>query len=78
MIKCQGGACLKGCSSCQGYGHVLHQSHCTGCQRSYWVRPGVYTAYDGKLVTSFDGLALVWRSDGLFCFTCDDARGGKR
>lgn len=54
---------------CGGYGVVLQVCSCHSCGKQYLSRPGCYTSYAGKRVTSFDGLELI-QGNGLVCLPC--------
>lgn len=62
-IKCQ--ACKPedvGCGLCGGYKVILIKvTAADGTE--YWTRPGNYTKYAGKKLTSFDGVRLVVGAD---------------
>ena len=65
----------KGCSTCGGYLIVLQRSQCAICKRPNWVRPGVYTSFEGKRWTTFDGMTMVCRAAGFRCTECDEGEG---
>lgn len=69
-IKCQA-VHDNGCSTCGGYGHILEETTLI-CGHKAWFRPEPYTTYDGKRITSRDGLECVQREDGLYCAKCDE------
>ena len=69
-IPCQKPDHNNGCYSCGGFKVVLEKLTLTcGCEA--WFRPlrGT-TIYDGKTITSFDGLDCVYQEDGLKCVEC--------
>lgn len=69
-IPCQQQNCEKdGCSSCYGYGVVLTQSQ-LGCGCLAWVRPGVFTIYEGKTWTTFDGVHVTYKDGKEICSRC--------
>lgn len=60
------------CFHCHGYGHVLENVKiCTKCEVRGWVRPGVFTSYDGKKWQTTDGIGVVDRENGRLCADCD-------
>jgi hypothetical protein len=64
-IKCKG--CKpgdSGCSTCGGFKEVLILVTASD-GTEYWTRPGVYTSYEGKEWTSFDGVRLRATKDGV-------------
>lgn len=73
-IRCS--ACVEkkpneGCIKCGGYGFLAYPQFCDGCGQKYWLRPGVFTCYDGKKITTFDGLELTYHFiDGVVSRTC--------
>lgn len=70
-IPCQCGKPENGCSRCGGSGVVLEQTNCKACGKSYWVRPGVYSSFEGKRWQSLDGLQLVdTAKHGTLCLAC--------
>lgn len=73
-IICQGTNCKKnGCHRCGGYGYVLVEKPCESCGHKYWQRPGNYTIYNGKVITSFDGLKIIHYIDSkIECAKCQE------
>lgn len=75
QIKCR--ACEmhpkgKGCGTCGGYRFLLELIPvCSDCKVMGWVRPGVYSSYDGRMWKTFDGIDMVDYSDGRVCSGCD-------
>lgn len=72
QIPCQCTQPLNGCPSCSGFGYVLELAKCHACFRTYWVRPGVHTMYEGKRWRTFDGLAMVVKDGRSVCFECGE------
>jgi len=60
---CKGKRKEKGCMTCGGYKVVLEKVECNTCRHPRWVRPGVYTRYEGKQWTSLDGIVVTERGD---------------
>jgi hypothetical protein len=74
QILCQACAAFpasKGCATCGGLKVLLRESCCPLCRRPHFIRPGVYTNYDGKRWTTFDGVEMVDRIEGSRCLDCD-------
>jgi hypothetical protein len=77
-IKCQNSKCSKthpayennGCGTCGGYGYVFQRGSLSCCGRSYWVRPGAFTVYNGKEYKTMDGIGLIYRIPGKT--VCDE------
>ena len=61
-----------GCYTCGGYGFLVEKRvTCTKCNKEAWIRPGAYTAYVGKMFTSFDGIKFVYIKDmKVVCEEC--------
>lgn len=58
--KCQHGDRQGGCSVCGGAGELLARIQvCSICNRTAWVRPGVFSKYEGQIYKTFDGVSVV-------------------
>ena len=76
-IYCQSQTnCREGCPHCGGYGYLVEEIELSCCERDVWVRPGVFTSFDGKRWTTFDGVEMVESMAGRRCAECDAKAGG--
>lgn len=62
-----------GCGTCGGYGVVLVKKACKGCGRESWVRPGVFTSYEGKEYYTVDGLKMFCHGHTEHCLNCEES-----
>lgn len=72
-IKCQAKHSESGgCHYCGGSGVVLERIECKCGKSGFFRNLRGTTVYDGKEMTSFDGLGMVWHLDGIVCLECEE------
>lgn len=59
------------CSVCNGFGWILEQKFCRGCGVEIWDWPDRgRPIFDGMRHVSFNGVQMVYHSDGWHCGDC--------